>query len=213
MIEPEHPRLSLVRQCKLVSISRSAYYGLVRGEGSLNLALMRLIDEQFLGTPWYGSRQMARHLRRQGYEVGRKRVRRLMAKMGLAAVYQRPRTTVRHPDHRIWPYLLRNVVIDRPNQVWCADITYIPMRRGFLYVVAVMDWATRKVLAWRLSNTKDVEFCMAALEEALARHGRPEIFNTDQGSQFTSLRFTGILTKPSAGGGWTTCSSSGCGGR
>ncbi len=195
MIEPEHPRLSIVRQCELVSISRSAYYGPVRGEGPLNLTLMRLIDEQFLETPWYGSRQMARHLRRQGYEVGRKRVRRLMAKIGLAAVYQRPRTTVPHPEHRIWPYLLRNLVIDRPNQVWCADITYIPMRRGFLYVVAVMDWATRKVLSWRLSNTMDVEFCIAALEEALAHYGPPEIFNTDQGSQFTSPRFTGILTK------------------
>ncbi|MBP2312938.1 putative transposase [Azospirillum soli] len=195
MIEPEHPRLSIVRQCELVSISRSAYYGPIRGEGPLNLALMRLIDEQFLETPWYGSRQMAHHLRRQGYEVGRKRVRRLMAKMGLAAVYQRPRTTVPHPEQKIWPYLLRNLVIDRPNQVWCADITYIPMRRGFLYVVAVMDWATRKVLAWRLSNTMDVEFCIAALEEALARYGRPEIFNTDQGSQFTSPRFTGLLTE------------------
>ena len=195
MIEPEHPRLSIVRQCELVSISRSAYYGPVRGEGPLNLALMHLIDEQFLETPWYGSRQMARHLRRQGYEVGRKRVRRLMAKMGLAAVYQRPRTTVPHPEHRIWPDLLRTLVIDRPNQVWCADITYIPRRRGFLYVVAVMDWATRKVLAWRLSNTMDVEFCIAALEEALARYGRPEIFNTDQGSQFTSPRFTSILTE------------------
>lgn len=156
---------------------------------------MRLIDEQFLETPWYGSRQMARHLRRQGYEVVRKRVRRLMAKMGLAAVYRRPRTTASHPEHRIWSYLLRNVVIDRANQVWCADITYTPMRRGFLYVVAVMDWATRKVPVWRLSNTMDVEFCIAALEEALAHYGRPAIFNADQGSQFTSPRFTGILTE------------------
>ncbi len=193
MIEPAHPRLSIVRQCRLVSISRSAYYGPVRGESSLNLGLMRLIDEQFLETPWYGSRQMARHLRRQGYVVGRKRVRRLMAKMGLAAVYQRPRTSVPHPEHRVWPYLLRNMVIDRPDQVWCADITYIPMRRGFLYLVAVMDWATRKVLAWRLSNTMDADFCIEALEEALCRHGRPGIFNTDQGSQFTSPRFTEVL--------------------
>ena len=123
LIEPVHPRLSIVRQCELVALSRSAYYGPARGEGPLNLALMRLIDEQFLETPWYGSRQMARHLRRQGYGVGRKRVRRLMAKMGLAAVYQRPRTTVPHPEHRIWPYLLRDLSIDRPDQVWCADIT------------------------------------------------------------------------------------------
>ena len=170
------------------------FYSRPVGENSENLALMRLIDEQFLETPWYGARQMARHLRRQGHVVGRKRVRRLMATMGLAAVYQRPRTTVPQPGHRIWPYLLRDLAIDRPDQVWCADITYIPMRRGFLYLVAVMDWVSRKVLAWRLSNTLDAEFCIDALEEALARHGRPEIFNTDQGSQFTSPRFTGVLT-------------------
>ena len=194
MIEPEHPRLSIVRQCQLVALSRSSFYYRPVGESAENLALMRLIDEQFLETPWYGSRQMVRHLRRQGHVVGRKRVRRLMATMGLAAVYQRPRTTVPHPEHRIWPYLLRDLSIDRPDQVWCADITYIPMRRGFLYLVAVMDWVSRKVLAWRLSNTLDAEFCIDALEEALARHGRPEIFNTDQGSQFTSPRFTGVLT-------------------
>jgi len=193
MIEPEHPSLSVVRQCELVSISRSGFYYQPAGETAENLALMRLIDAQFLETPWYGSRQMARHLRRDGHEVGRKRVRRLMALMGLVPIYQRPRTTVPNPDHRIWPYLLRDMVIDRPNQVWCTDITYIPMRRGFLYLVAVMDWATRKVLAWRVSNTMDVEFCIAALEEALARFGQPEIFNSDQGSQFTSPRFTEVL--------------------
>ena len=193
MIEPEHPELSIVRQCELVSISRSGFYYQPAGETPLNLALMRLIDRQFLETPWYGSRQMARHLRREGYAVGRKRVRRLMAKMGLEPIYQRPRTTVPHPDHQIYPYLLREMVIERPNQVWCADITYIPMRCGFLYLVAVMDWATRKVLSWRVSNTMDADFCIEALEEALAWHGRPEIFNTDQGSQFTSPRFTGVL--------------------
>ncbi len=193
MVEPEHPRLSIVRQCELVSISRSGFYHRPAAETPLNLALMRLVDAQFLETPWYGSRQMARHLRREGYGVGRKRVRRLMARMGLAPIYQRPRTTVPHPGHRVWPYLLRDLVVDRPDQVWCADITYIPMRRGFLYLVAVMDWATRKVLAWRVSNTMDVEFCIEALEEALARFARPEIFNSDQGSQFTSPRFTGVL--------------------
>jgi putative transposase len=187
--------LSVVRQCELVSISRSGFYHRPRGDTPLNLELMRLIDAQFLETPWYGSRQMARHLRREGYTVGRKRIRRLMAKMGLAPIYQRPRTTVPHPEHRVFPYLLRDLVIDRPNQVWCADLTYIPMRRGFLYLAAVMDWATRKVLAWRVSNTMDVEFCLEALEEALARYGRPEIFNTDQGSQFTSPRFTGVLQR------------------
>lgn len=193
MIEPGHEQLSIGRQCELVAISRSGFYYQPVGETPLNLELMRLIDAQFLETPWYGSRQMARHLRREGFAVGRKRVRRLMAKMGLAPIYQRPRTTVPHPEHRVYPYLLRGLAIERPNQVWCADITYIPMRRGFLYLVAVMDWATRKVLAWRVSNTMDVEFCLEALEEALGRFGRPEIFNTDQGSQFTSPRFTSIL--------------------
>ena len=193
MIEPEHPRLSIQRQCALVSISRSAFYYQPAGEPPLNLALMRLIDEAFLETPWYGSRQMARHLRRQGYVVGRMRVRRLMAKMGLAPIYQKPRTTIPHPEHRAYKYLLRGLTIDRPNQVWCSDITYIPMRRGFLYLVAVMDWATRKVLSWRLSNSMDAEFCIQALEEALARYGPPEIFNTDQGSQFTSPRFVDVL--------------------
>jgi putative transposase len=193
MVEPEHPRLSIVRQCELVSISRSGFYHRPAEETPLNLELMRLVDAQFLETPWYGSRQMARHLRRGGHMVGRKRVRRLMARMGLAPIYQRPRTTVPHPGHRVWPYLLRDLVVQRPNQVWCADITTIPMRRGFLYLVAVMDWATRKVLAWRVSNTMDMEFCIAALEEALSWYGPPEIFNTDQGSQFTSPRFTGVL--------------------
>jgi putative transposase len=193
MIEPDHSQLSIVRPCELVSISRSGFYCRPAGGAPLTLELMRLIDAQFLETPWSGSRQMARHLRREGYPVGRKRVRRLMAKMGLAPIYQRPRTTVPHPEHRLYPYLLRDLVIERPNQVWCADLTYIPMRRGFLYLVAVMDWATRKVLSWRVSNTMDVEFCREALEEALARFGKPEIFNTDQGSQFTSPRFTGVL--------------------
>jgi putative transposase len=194
VIEPGHPRLSIVRQCALVSIGRSTFYRASSSEPAENLLLMRLLDEQFLETPWYGSRQMTRHLRRLGHAVGRKRVRRLMATMGLAPIYQRPRTTVPHPAHRIYPYLLRDLVVDRPNQVWCADITYIPMRRGFLYLVAVMDWSTRRVLSWRLSNTMDVEFCIAALEEALARFGRPAIFNSDQGSQFTSPRFTEVLT-------------------
>jgi len=193
MIDPDHPELPIVRQCELVSISRSGFYYQPVGETPLNLELMRLIDRQFLETPWYGSRQMARHLRRAGYTVGRKRVRRLMVKMGLEPIYQRPRTTVPHPDHQIYPYLLREMVIDRPNQVWCSDITYIPMRRGFLYLVAVMDWATRKVLSWRVSNTMDADFCIEALKEALERFGKPEIFNTDQGSQFTSPRFTDVL--------------------
>jgi putative transposase len=193
MIDPDHPELSIVRQCELVATSWSGFYYQPAGETPLNLELMRLIDRQFLETPWYGSRQMARHLRREGYPVGRKRVRRLMAKMGLEPIYQRPRTTVPHPEHQIYSYLLRDMVIERPNQVWCADITYIPMRRGFLYLVAVMDWASRKVLSWRVSNTMEADFCIEALEEALERFGKPEIFNTDQGSQFTSPQFTGVL--------------------
>ena len=193
MIAPGRPGFSVSRQCKLVSISRSSFYRTPRGESPENLALMRRIDELFLKYPFYGSRQMVRQLRRDGVRVGRHRVRRLMRLMGLEAIYQAPRTSAPHPAHRIYPYLLRRMTIDRPNQVWCADITYIPVRRGFLYLVAIMDWATRHVLAWRLSNTMDAGFCVEALNEALARHGRPEIFNTDQGSQFTSLEFTGVL--------------------
>jgi len=176
MIDPDEPRLSIVRQCDLVRISRSSFYFEGKGESPLNLTLMRLIDEQFLRTPFYGSR-----------------VRRLMRKMGLMPIYQAPKTSTANPDHKVYPYLLRDLTIDRPNQVWCTDITYIPMRRGFLYLVAVMDWHSRKVLAWRLSNTMDVSFCIEALQEAFATYGTPTIFNTDQGSQFTSLAFTGAL--------------------
>jgi putative transposase len=193
MITRHHPELSLSRQCGLLSISRSSFYFAAKGESPENLALMRRIDELFLKYPFYGSRQMARQLRREGSEVGRHRVRRLMRLMGLEAIYQAPRTSQPHPGHRIHPYLLKGLAIDRPNQVWCADITYIPVQRGFLYLVAIMDWATRRVLARRLSNTMDTRFCVEALNEALAGYGKSEIFNTDQGSQFTSFQFTGVL--------------------
>ena len=193
MITRDAPELSLSRQCRLLSISRSSFYYAPKGESPSSLALMRRIDELFLKYPFYGSRQMARQLRREGTEVGRHRVRRLMRLMGMEAIYQAPRTSVPHPAHRIYPYLLKGMKIDRPNQVWCADITYIPVQRGFLYLAAIMDWAARHVLAWRLSNTMDAGFCVEALAEALARYGRPEIFNTDQGSQFTSFGFTGML--------------------
>ena len=193
MIAPERPGLSLSRQCRLLSISRSSFYYAPKGESAENLALMRRIDELFLKYPFYGSRQMARQLRREGTSAGRHRVRRLMRLMGLEAIYQAPRTSTPHPQHRIYPYLLRNLTVVRPDHVWCADITYIPVRRGFLYLIAIMDWATRHVLAWRLSNTMDAGFCVGALHEAMARYGKPEIFNTDQGSQFTSLDFTGVL--------------------
>ncbi len=193
MVRRNHPDLSLSRQCRLLSIGRSSFYYAAKGESPETLALMRRIDELFLEYPFYGSRQMARQLRREGVGVGRHRVRRLMGLMGLQAIDQAPRTSTPHPEHRVYPYLLKRRVINRRNQVWCADITYIPVRRGFLYLAAIMDWATRHVLAWRLSNTMDARFCVEALNEALARYGNPEIFNTDQGSQFTSLDFTGAL--------------------
>lgn len=193
MIATDHPRLSIRRQCELVSISRASFYRQPAGESTENLELMRLIDEAFMEMPWYGSRQMARHLRRLGWRVGRKRVRRLMKKIGLVAIYQAPKTSEPHPQHKIYPYLLRHLRIDHPDQVWCADVTYIPMRRGFLYLAAIMDWFSRKVLAWRLSNTLEADFCVAALEDAIARHGKPDIFNTDQGSQFTGFDFTNTL--------------------
>ena len=158
-----------------------------------DLSLMRRIDELFTAWPFLGSRRMKAMLRAEGWSINRKRVQRLMRRLGIAALGPKPRTTKPAPGHKIFPYLLRNLAIDRPNQVWAADITYIPIGRGFLYLVAVMDWASRAVLAWRLSNTMDVSFCVAALEEALARFGGPDIFNTDQGSQFTSAAFTGLL--------------------
>ena len=182
--------LSVSRQCALLRISRSSVYYRPRGESAENLVLMRRMDALSLRHPFYGSRQMARHLRREGTAVGRRRVRRLMRRMGLEALYRKPRTSRSHPDHAVYPYLLGDLTIDRPNQVWCADITYIPMAAGFLYLVAVMDWASRHVLAWRLSNTMDGDFCIEALEAAL-RTATPGIFNTDQGAQFTSTAFTG----------------------
>ena len=151
------------------------------------------MDEEHLAHPWYGSRQMRRMLRRKGYAVSRHRIRRLMKIMGLYAIYQKPNTSTPHPEHVVYPYLLRGLIIDRPNQVWCTDITYIPMQAGFLYVIAIMDWYSRKVLSWRISNTMEVGFCMEALQDALGKYPAPEIFNTDQGSQFTSQSFTGIL--------------------
>jgi len=195
MIAPDRPGLSLSRQCRLLSISRSSFYYAPRGESPENLALMRRIDEMFLKCPFFGSRQIVRQLQREGVFAGRHRIRRLMRLMGLEAIYQAPRTSTPHPAHRVYPYLLRDVTVDRADHVWCADITYIPVRRGFLYLVAIMDWATRHVLASRLSNTMDAGFCIEALNDALAKYGCPEIFNTDQGSQFTSLDFTGVLKK------------------
>jgi len=193
MVTRAEPGPSLSRQCQLLSLGRSSLYYAPKGESAETLALIRRIDELFLKYPFYGSRQMARQLRREGLAAGRHRVRRLMRLMGLEAIYRAPKTSRPHPEHRVYPYLLKGLAIERANQVWCADITYIPVRRGFLYLVAIMDWATRRVLAWRLSNTLDAGFCVEALQEALARYGRPDIFNTDQGSQFTGSDFTGVL--------------------
>jgi putative transposase len=193
MIVRAHPGLSLSRQCRLLSLSRSSVYYAAKDESAETLALMRRVDGLFLKYPFYGSRQMVRQLRREGVCVGRHRVRRLMRLMGLEAIYQAPKTSTPHPAHRIYPYRLKGMAIERPDQAWCADITYIPVQHGFLYLVAIMDWATRRVLAWRMSNTLDASFCVEALNEALARYGKPEIFNTDQGSQFTSQDFTGAL--------------------
>ena len=192
MMDREHPELSLVRQCSLLGVSRSSLYYQPVPDSAEDLELMALMDRQYLKTPFYGSRKMTAWLRSQGYQVNRKRVRRLMRVMGLQAIYRRPNTSKPAPDHQVYPYLLKGLEINRVNQVWTADITYIPMARGFLYLVAIMDWHSRYVLAWRLSNTLEVDFCMEALAEALSK-GRPEVFNTDQGSQFTSEAFTGIL--------------------
>ncbi len=186
MIERDHSKLAIVKQCRLLSISRSSFYHEPKGESDENLELMAEIDRQFLDTPFYGVQQMAWHLRAKGWPVNVKRVRRLMRLMGLMPIYQQPRTSVPAKGHKRYPYLLKGMRIERPNRAWCADITYIPLARGFLYLVAIMDWHSRKVLAWRLSNTMDVHFCVEALEEALDRYGSPDIFNTDQGSQFTS---------------------------
>jgi putative transposase len=191
-VDRQHPSLSVLRQCSLLSISRSSVYYQPIPASQENLALLRLIDQQYLERPFYGSRRMTAWLRNQGYRVNRKRVRRLMGIMGLRAIYQCPRTSQPAPGHQVYPYLLRDVAITQPNQVWSADITYIPMARGFLYLVAIMDWYSRYVLSWRLSNTLEGDFCIEVLEEAL-RNGQPEIFNTDQGAQFTSQAFTSLL--------------------
>ena len=192
MIDRRHPSLSIVRQCGLLGVSRSGLYYQPAVVSEEDLILMKLIDRQYLITPFYGARKMAAWLKSQSYSVNRKRVWRLMRLMGLKAIYRRPRTSKPAPGHKIYPYLLGGMKITRPNQVWAADITYIPMARGFLYLVAIIDWYSRYVLSWRLSNTLDAGFCIEALEEAL-RKDRPEIFNTDQGAQFTGEAFTRLL--------------------
>jgi len=192
VVDRRHPSLSVTRQCRLLNISRSGLYYHPVDVSEEDLFVMKLIDRQYLATPFYGARRMAVWLRNQGHRVNRKRVRRLMGVMGLKAIYRRPRTSKPAPGRKPYPYLLKGMKITRPNQVWAADITYIPMAKGFLYLVAVIDWYSRYVLSWRLSNTLDTDSCVQALEEAL-RKGKPEVFNTDQGAQFTSDGFVELL--------------------
>lgn len=192
MIDRNH-RLPLRRQCQVLGLPRSTVYYQPVPVSADELTLMRRIDELHLETPCAGSRTLRTFLRKEGYRLGRQRIRRLMRKMGMEALYRKPHLSGRHTAHPIYPYLLRHLPIDRPNHVWATDITYIPMRRGFVYLMAIMDWYSRRVLAWRLSNTLSTDFCVEALEEAIARYGAPEIFNTDQGSQFTSTEFTDVL--------------------
>ena len=194
MIDREHD-LPITGQAKALGISRGSVYDLPRPVPAADLAAMRRMDEMHLEFPFAGSRMLRDLLNREGIQIGRRHVATLMKRMGIEALYRRPNTSKPAPGHRIYPYLLRGMTIDRPNQVWAMDITYVPMARGFVYLAAVVDWHSRRVLAWRLSITMEAAFCVEALEEALARHGRPKIFNTDQGSQFTSHDFTAVLIK------------------
>lgn len=192
LIEPGHEQISIRRQCELVGLNRGSYYYQAASESALNLELMRKIDEQYMKTPFYGWPRMTDYLQKQGYAINHKRVQRLMKIMGLQAIYPRPRPKQERHNHKIYPYLLQGVEIVRPHQVWSSDITYIPLQTGFMYLVAIIDWYSRYILAWELSNTLDGHFCQVALQQALTQ-GRPEIFNTDQGVQFTATDFTDIL--------------------
>jgi putative transposase len=192
LIDHQHPRLSVLRQCDLIGLPRSSLYYRMQGEDAWNQQLMRLIDRQYTATPFFGVRRMTAMLRRDGHAVNDKRVRRLMRVMGLEAIYPKPRTSLKNQANPVYPYLLKGLTIDRPDQVWATDITYIPLQRGWVYVAAVMDWFSRYVLAWEMSITLDSSFCVDALKTALGM-GTPEIFNSDQGSQFTSEAFTGVL--------------------
>ena len=192
LIEHKHPRLSVLRQCDLIGLPRSSLYYRAQGEDAWNQQLMHLIDRQYTATPFFGVRRMTAMLNRWGHAVNDKRVRRLMRVMGLEAIYPRPRTSLKNQANPVYPYLLKGLAIDRPDQVWATDITYIPLQRGWVYVAAVMDWFSRYVLAWEMSITLDSSFCVDALKRALGL-GTPEIFNSDQGSQFTSEAFTGVL--------------------
>jgi putative transposase len=193
MIDHAIKKPSIHRQCQMLNISRSSVYYHPHPINPEDLEVMRLIDEQYLKTPCWGSRSMRNYLRRLGYKINRKRIQRLMRLMGLEAIYPKAHTSRPHPDHKVYPYLLKDLPINRPNQVWATDITYIPMNRGFMYLVAVMDWHSRKVLSWNISNTLDADFCIEALKRAFSSYESPQIFNTDQGAQFTSKEFTEVL--------------------
>ena len=193
MIDRDHPDLPVSRQCELLDLPRSTFYHVADPVSDADLEIMALIDRCHLQRPFYGSRRIRGWLADQRHQVNRKRVQRLMRTMGIAALYPKRNLSLGNQAHKVYPYLLRNLVIDRPNQVWATDITYIPMARGFVYLVAVMDWYSRKVLSWRVSNTLDTRFCVEALEEAIETYGCPEIFNTDKGNQFTSADFTDVL--------------------
>jgi putative transposase len=210
--------LPVVAQCRLLKVARSTLYYQPAPVSMDDLAVMRRIDELYLTSPFYGSRRMTAVLRREGRPVNRKRVRRLMRMMALEAIYQKPNTSRKHPDHKVYPYLLRGLIIDRPNQVWCADITYIPMAKGFVYLIAVMDWFSRRVLAWRVSITLEADFCVEALREAMHRHGQPEIFNTDRAFSSPARRSSLSWKTTVSGsawmakaGSWTTSSLNGFG--
>lgn len=193
-IDPAHKQLSISRQCELIGLPRSGFYRpVLHGEGAENLGLMRLIDEEYMRHPFYGTRQMRNWLRSQGHDVNRKRVQRLMRLMGIASIAPKPNTSKANKAHKVYPYLLRGLEINRPDQVWCSDVTYIRLRGGFVYLTAVMDWHSRFVLSWEISVTMDDDFCVSALQSAIRRYGKPDIFNTDQGVQYTGKAFTGVL--------------------
>ncbi len=194
-IQPKHPKVSIQRQCELIGLPRSSYYrkSLDGQETPENLELMKLIDNEYTDHPFYGTRQIRNVLRRKGHKINRKRVQRLMRKMGIQSIAPKPNNSKAHPQNKVYPYLLKNFDVTRSNQVWCADIAYIPLYSGFVYLTAVMDWHSRYVLSWELSISMDNEFCISSLERALRCHGTPYIFNTDQGSQYTSHEFTQVL--------------------
>lgn len=194
MISAEHD-LPIVRQCEIIALAPSTFYHKPEPVSEADMKIMLRLDQLHLEMPFVGARMLRNKLREDGYRIGRKHAATLMRRMGLEALYRKPRLSKKHPKHKIYPYLLRGLTIERANHVWCTDISYIPMRRGFMYLCAILDWATRRVLAWRLSNTLTTDFCIEALEEAIARYGTPEIFNTDQGSQFTDDDFTSVLKK------------------